>query len=86
MYGALVVQAQLKPYLDQIQLNIDATGVKLDLTATGVAIDFTALENSLRSTATTNAVTAMGDLIDLRKYAETMLAANDAVFEMRRVG
>ncbi|MBK8570449.1 MAG: calcium-binding protein [Nitrosomonadales bacterium] len=64
VYGALVVQAQLKPYLDQIQLSVDATGVNLDLTA---------VTGSLQSKISTDVVGGMGDLIDMVRYAGTML-------------
>ena len=66
VYGALVVQAQLKPYLDQIQLSVDAT----------------ALKNTLRSTAMTNTVMALEGVIDLRKYVGTMLVVNDVFWQV----
>ena len=55
VYGALVLQTRLKPYLDKIALTVDANGVQFDTTA---------LAASLQTAKTTNAATALEDLLD----------------------
>ena len=60
VYGALVVQTRLKPYLDSIGLVINETGVHFDTMATIAMV---------HDRATTDALNAVADLIDLHKYA-----------------
>ncbi len=40
IYDALVMQTRLKPYLDDISLTIDASGIALDFSAMEAANDF----------------------------------------------
>jgi hypothetical protein len=40
VYGALVMQTRLKPYLDQIGLSIGESGIALDFSAMEAANDF----------------------------------------------
>lgn len=66
VYGALVVQTRLELYLDSIALVIDETGVRFDASATIVMA---------QGKAATDVYNAVGDLIDLQKYAgETVRA------------
>ena len=58
VYDALLPQTRLKPYLDDIGLT---------LTGTGIALYFAALDTRLTTTHTSNANTAVGDLLDLRR-------------------
>ncbi len=60
VYGALVMQTRLKPYLDSVALAIDETGVHFD-TSPAVAM----VLNKLGS----DAYHAVQDLIELHKYA-----------------
>lgn len=66
VYSALVVQTRLKPYLDAIELVIDENGVRFDATA-AIAL--------AESKAGADALNAVADLIDLKKYAEPTLKA-----------
>ena len=66
VYGALVVQTRLKPYLDAVELQIDATGVHFDVTATIAMV---------QSETVVDPVNAVTDLIDLQKYASTTTSA-----------
>ncbi|MDP1690702.1 MAG: hypothetical protein Q8L49_01850, partial [Burkholderiaceae bacterium] len=66
VYGALVTQTRLQPYLDAIELVIDESGIRFDVTAA------TAL---VQTKASTDAYNAVADLIDLKKYVDTTLKA-----------
>jgi Ca2+-binding RTX toxin-like protein len=66
VYGALVVQTRLKPYLDSIALGIDETGFHFDASP-AVAM----VLNKLGS----DAYHAVQDLIDLQKYASGITRA-----------
>jgi len=68
VYGGLVLQTRLKPYLDAINLNIDSQGINLDYTG------MMALLDSRKAGDTTNAVF---DLVDLSRYAGGQLAGWD---------
>lgn len=66
VYGALVVQIRLKPYLDDIGLVLDAGG--------NFSLDFAALDTRLTATRTNPSIgsgqaanTAIGDLLGLRR-------------------
>jgi trimeric autotransporter adhesin len=58
VYGALVVQTRLKPYLDDIQLNVSSTSIQFD---------FSALDQRLTNRHDANPVVAVGDLMDMRR-------------------
>ena len=60
VYSALVVQTRLKPYLDNIELVIDETGVRFDASAS-IAL--------AQTKANTDPCNAVADLIDLHKKA-----------------
>ncbi|RUR71954.1 hypothetical protein EJP67_33425, partial [Variovorax guangxiensis] len=64
IYGALILQTRLKPYLDSIDLVIDENGVRFDVTALVAKLD--ALKAS-------NERTALIDLIELNRYAQGAL-------------
>ena len=64
VYGALVMQTRLKPYLDSVELTIDDAGVQFN-TSGIVAL---ALQ-----TAQTNPGKAVTDLVDLRYYFKDTL-------------
>jgi trimeric autotransporter adhesin len=66
VYSALVVQTRLAPYLDSIELVVDASGVHFDAS---LAI---AMAQSQAASAPS---TAVGDLIDLHKYAADTVKA-----------
>lgn len=66
VYGALITQTRLKPYLDSIQLSVDETGVHFDITAAVALVE---------TKATTDSLNAVTDLIDLQKYATTTASA-----------
>lgn len=63
VYGALIVQARLKPYLDQIQLQINSDGLTFDLTA---------LDGLLNNKYSTDSLVATQDLIELLKYVPSV--------------
>jgi hypothetical protein len=63
VYGALVVQTRLKPYFDSVQLQIDATGIHFDASAAITMV---------QGKAATDSLGAVGDLVDLQKYAGQM--------------
>ncbi|WP_311223096.1 MULTISPECIES: calcium-binding protein [unclassified Acidovorax] len=66
VYGALVVQTRLKPYLDSVVLTIDENGVQFD--TSGLA--------ALMATArAANERTALIDLVELNRYQGATLAA-----------
>jgi Ca2+-binding RTX toxin-like protein len=66
IYSALVVQTRLKPYLDSIELVIDATGVHFDTTALAAHLDTFKLSS---------ASAALDDLVDLVRYTGDTLRA-----------
>ncbi|MDO9100269.1 MAG: calcium-binding protein, partial [Caldisericota bacterium] len=66
VYGALVMQTRLKPYLDSVTLVIDDSGLRFDST------DLAALLNAAKSV---NSRDATLDLVDLVRYALPTLDA-----------
>ncbi|MCX7178266.1 MAG: hypothetical protein NTX56_05630, partial [Proteobacteria bacterium] len=64
VYGALVIQTRLKPYLDSIELKIDENGITLDYTAMMARLE------TLKSVDVTNAVL---DLMELQRFAGKQL-------------
>lgn len=64
VYGSLVMQTRLKPYLDLAEFKVDSTGV---------SIDFTATRNALQAGINANAAAGMADLLDFEKYAGPQL-------------
>ena len=64
VYGALVTQTRLKPYLDEIDLTITADGIGLDITGVDTLLD---------STRATDAVHALYDMVELNRYAGKQL-------------
>ncbi|MBK8816867.1 MAG: calcium-binding protein [Methylococcaceae bacterium] len=64
VYGALVTQTRLKPYLDEISLTITANGIGLDITGVDTLLD---------STRATDAVQALYDMVELNRYAGKQL-------------
>jgi hypothetical protein len=72
LYGGLVVQTRLKPYLDSIQISLGGAEVSFDPTA-AIAM--------VQAKATTDALNAVADLIELHKYAgETVHAVGWQVY------
>ena len=66
VYGALVVQTRLQPYLDSIGLTIDESGVRFDTRA---------LSAKLTAYKAADERNAILDLVDLTRYAEPTLLA-----------
>ena len=64
IYDGLVLQTRLKPYLDELDLKIDAAGISFD--STGVA-------DKVAAVAATNPKKALTDLVELNKYAGSSL-------------
>lgn len=64
VYDGLMVQIRLKPYLDQINLSIDANGI---------ALDFSAMEAAMDARHTTDPSNALIDRIELVKYTGASL-------------
>jgi Ca2+-binding RTX toxin-like protein len=64
VYGALVLQTRLKPYLDAIELTIDENGIGFDTTA---------LRNQLDSARAANPDAALLDMADLVRFASSTL-------------
>ncbi|RMG28337.1 MAG: hypothetical protein D6721_08615, partial [Gammaproteobacteria bacterium] len=60
VYAALVVQTRLRPYLEGVQLTVDAEGVHLD---------FSGLDARLAEAHTEDGRRALVDLIELHRYA-----------------
>jgi Ca2+-binding RTX toxin-like protein len=60
VYSALALQTRLKPYLDAIQITLNANGE--------VAFDFTAMDTALNNKLASEPVNGVLDLIDLLKY------------------
>ena len=73
VYAGLVMQTRLKPYLDDIALTIDETGIALDYTAMVARLD------ARKDADPTNAVL---DLIDLQRYAGTTLPGWDGLGQL----
>ncbi len=65
VYGALVMQTRLKPYLDQISLSTSESGV---------AMDFSAMEAEMDARYATDSENAVTDLIELTKYVAPQLS------------
>ena len=66
VYGALVLQTRLKPYLDAIELTIDERGIRFDTAALAAKLD------AYRSA---NEREALIDLVELNRYALPTLQA-----------
>ncbi len=66
VYGALVMQTRLKPYLDSIELGIDETGVGFNTTALAV---------KLETLKTSDERGALLDLVDLNRYGKPVLSS-----------
>ena len=65
VYGALVVQTRLKPYLDSIALKIDDSGITLD---------YTAMMARLETRKSIDAANAVQDLLELQRFAGGQLS------------
>ncbi|MDP2831692.1 MAG: calcium-binding protein [Pseudomonadota bacterium] len=65
VYGGLVMETRLKPYLDSITLNLDANGL---------GFDFAGLDGAIASKAQADAFNAVADLIDMQRYGGQMLS------------
>jgi Ca2+-binding RTX toxin-like protein len=76
VYGALVVQTRLRPYIDSIQLVIDSAGISFDTSAVAA---------SLEAKRTANPSLALDDLAELARFASPTLdaAGFDAVNQLR---
>lgn len=68
VYGALVLQTRLKPYLDQINLVFDESGLHFDASA---------LNQSIQTKLATDPENALGDLLDLDRYAGNILSGTN---------
>jgi Ca2+-binding RTX toxin-like protein len=66
VYVALVVQTRLKPYLDEIELLIDGTGIRFDTAPLNDLIDSRKLADARNATL---------DLIELNRYTQGTLSA-----------
>ncbi|WP_281173396.1 calcium-binding protein [Xenophilus azovorans] len=66
VYGALVLQTRLKPYLDSIELTIDENGIGFDTSA---------LAAKLENDKAVNAKEALTDLVELNRFAQGTLQA-----------
>ena len=66
VYGDLVLQTRLRPYLDLIELRFDAGG--------GLTSSFAALETQLNGLRSTDGGAALSDLVELMRYAGRALA------------
>jgi len=60
VYGTLVMQTRLTPYLDAIEL---------ELSGSSLALDFSGIESLLEAKRSTDAVNAYADLVDLNRHA-----------------
>ena len=72
VYGALVMQTRLTPYLDAVELMVDASGVRFDTSG----LDALALQG-----AQTDALNVIKDLTDLRRYGSEALQSVGWAFE-----
>lgn len=68
VYGSLVMQTRLKPYLDQIELVIDDNGLRLDASR---------LNQMLADKFATDPENALADLLDLDRYAGAFLSGTN---------
>ena len=68
VYASLVMQTRLKPYLDQIQLVIDESGLRLDVAA---------LNQTLADKRAADPENALADLLDLDRYAGNFLSGTN---------
>ncbi|WP_333841472.1 calcium-binding protein [Pelomicrobium sp.] len=68
VYASLVLQTRLKPYLDQIELFIDETGIRLDATR---------LNQMLAAKKTADPENYLADLLDLDRYASGFLSGTN---------
>ncbi len=68
IYGSLVLQTRLAPYLNEVVLNTDESGQ--------VFVSFSALNTRLEDQKIANPSAALADLIELNKYAGTVLQEN----------
>jgi len=68
VYASLVLQTRLKPYLDQIELVIDENGLRLDAAQ---------LNQTFADKRTADPENALADLLDLDRYAGSMLAGTN---------
>lgn len=66
VYSALVVQTRLQPYLNSVRLLIDDAGIR---------IDNDQLINKLQLAYASDAKTALTDLVELNRYAQSTLSA-----------
>ncbi|MBX3611908.1 MAG: hypothetical protein KF871_18595, partial [Hydrogenophaga sp.] len=64
VYGALIMQTRLKPYMDAVELVIDDNGIRFDT----AGIDALAQQH-----ASTDPLNAITDLLDLRRYGSDAL-------------
>lgn len=68
VYASLVMQTRLKPYLDQIELVIDDSGLRLDASA---------LNQMLADKKTADPENYLADLLDLDRYANGFLSGTN---------
>lgn len=68
VYASLVMQTRLKPYLDQIELVIDDSGLRLDATA---------LNQTLATKKSADPENYLADLLDLDRYATGFLSGTN---------
>ncbi|CAD5377721.1 conserved hypothetical protein [Pseudomonas sp. OF001] len=68
VYASLVMQTRLKPYLDQIELVIDDSGLRLDATQ---------LNQALAAKKAADPENYLGDLLDLDRYATGFLSGTN---------
>jgi len=66
--AGIVLQTRLKPYLDQIELGIDEAGLRLDAAQ---------LNQTFADKRTADPENALADLLDLDRYAGSMLAGTN---------
>ena len=67
IYAGLVLETRLKPYLDQISLTVDETGIRFD---------FSALEAAMDAKHAADPVNALIDRLELLKYTGTSLTGS----------
>ena len=68
VYASLVMQTRLKPYLDQIELVIDDSGLRLDATQ---------LNQMLEDKKAVDPENYLADLLDMDRYANGMLSGTN---------
>lgn len=68
VYGSLLLQTRLSSYLDEITLRVSESSE--------VSVDFAAMNALLESQKTADPAAALGDLIELNKYAGEVLQEN----------